>query len=166
MDGKTLDDLARAYAGMRISRRRALWALARAGLGASAGLIGLGGAEAGCPRRRRCGWRCCPKGRVCRNGRCFARCANPGTCKTGIRRCGERDGCGCVTESGKAGLCVEQESCDYLIGCRVTADCPRGHICQIGSCCEMVGKPNVCVRRCSGVGTSGAAVSGPSSIGR
>jgi Notch-like protein len=106
-EGSRLDDLARDLASGTISRRTALRRLA-------AGAIGIGLAatpsalaeelERGrCPKRRRCGKRCCPKGKKCKNGRC--------RCKAGTFKCGK-------------GCCPDGELCDD--GVCVSAICGDG----------------------------------------
>ncbi len=85
-EGARLDDLARDLARGAISRRTALRRLAAGALG-----IGLAATPSAladelergnCPKSRRCGKKCCPKGAKCKNGKC--------KCKGGKTKCGKK----------------------------------------------------------------------------
>lgn len=117
----SIDDLARDLASGTISRRTALRRLAAGALG-----IGLAAAptvlaeeleRGNCPKSRRCGKKCCPKGAKCKNGKC--------KCKAGKKKCGKscvdlessQDHCGsCNTP------CNEDETC-------VGGECTPNTIC-------------------------------------
>lgn len=107
-----IDSLARDLASGEITRRTALGRLAGFGVVALVpGFLLPDAAFGRCPKSRRCGKKCCPKGAKCRKGKC--------RCKTGSKRCGKR----CVnlkTDRANCGACGKA--------------CPTGQSCVDGRC--------------------------------
>ena len=141
MDDQRFDDLARALAGGRASRRRLLRGLLGAGalvplLGARprhVGAIGDADCRAFPPR-----WRI-------DNQYC------------GYSECSRRMGCRCAVTVGGAPTCVEyadvnefRDDCPRRDECDRNDDCARGEVCiRIGGCCGPQ-RRNACVRVCTG----------------
>ncbi|HEX5500287.1 MAG TPA: hypothetical protein VFX03_13705 [Thermomicrobiales bacterium] len=92
MDGSRFDALTRSFNPEPATRRRALRLL----LGAIAGGAGMASAadstarhrkrkrKSHCPADRRCGKKCCPKGKICAGGVCVI---GQGACPTGADVC-------------------------------------------------------------------------------
>ena len=152
----SLDDLARDLASGAISRRTALRRLAAGALG-----IGLAATPSAlaeelergrCPKRRRCGRKCCPKGARCKNGKCKCKggrvkcgrncCAlgevcDGGECVPGLEGCADRV-CGEAPNGDQCGSCGSGLICTpegQCVGCLAPSDCPGADTeCQTRTC--------------------------------
>jgi hypothetical protein len=138
--GGAFEALARDLAAGEITRRRALYRLGVAGAAAVVpGFLLTDTAFAKCPKSRRCGSKCCPKGAKCKHGKC--------KCQGGRKKCGKR----CVdvrTDPKNCGSCGRA--------------CPSGETCANGECSG--GQPS---QTCgNNVAEGGEACDGPDLRGK
>jgi hypothetical protein len=137
-DGASIDDVARDLASGTVSRRTALRRLAGGafgiGLAAAPSALADGIERARCPDSRKCGKRCCPRGAMCKQGKC--RCKK-GRSKCGKKCCATGETCQCVSCPQGETLCgdicthtnVDSDNCG---GCGTV--CAANEICTGGEC--------------------------------
>lgn len=136
MDRRRFDALTRSFAPTPATRRRALQLL----LGIVAGGAGIASAaDAGahakrkrkprCSAERRCGKKCCPKGKICAGDACVI---GQGVCPTGADNCTGSvyicggvgiEPCGCVQTTEGDTRCVQLPAGTACGECTTSDDC-------------------------------------------
>jgi hypothetical protein len=133
--GTTFDQLTKNLAS-GVSRRDALKLVAAGMTGALLTTLGVRKAHAG------------------------AKCNNKGVCGT-YSNCGNSGSCFCGDTGKQKGFCFEDAFCSDLVACSSNGQCKsqfgKGWKCVQSTCCDSVGKPNVCLSKCgSGVAATGS----------
>jgi|SRR5215216_3924299 len=75
----------------------------------------------------------CPEGSECVSGECLVQSACPSGCG-GTPECGSggQFSCFCLTTAEQTCACVESASCEGLLTCNTSDDCPQGTLCILG----------------------------------